>query len=99
MGIAHDQNLTILFEFERIGRMSNMCLTSRSGMALWDAQRLCTPFLWCGNEWIPSPFKSRVIALQSSNLPRKIYRFRYENEGSDAWSALSADFMAIFSKK
>ena len=65
-------------------------------MPLPGSQRLCTPFLRLGDEMIPWPSESGVVALQLSEFCGKVYQFCDRRVSKGAWNAFCISFWLWF---
>ena len=73
-----------------------MCSECKLRMPLPGSQRLCTPFLRLGDEMIPWPSESGVIALQLSDFCGKIYQFCDGCVPKGVWNTFCISFWARF---
>lgn len=73
-----------------------MCSEFELRMPLPGSQRLCTPFLRLGDEMIPWPSESGVIALHLSEFCGKVYQFCDRRVSKGAWNAFCISFWVWF---
>ena len=65
-------------------------------MHLWGSRWFCTPFLQLGDEMIPWPSESGVIALQLPEFCGKIYQFCDRRVPKVTWNAFCISFWVWF---